>query len=299
MTEQTSQTLIGRIVRATGGFYYLDRPGSPLECRARGLFRKQGINPVVGDMAEAAFGEDRSGYLLRILPRKNALTRPQVANVDRLLLVLSAVDPPPNLRVVDRMLAIAEYKDVDAAIIVTKRDLGVSEAEKLCALYAGVGYVTVDVDAKNGSVDVVRPLLEGRLCVLAGNTGAGKSTLLNALDPTLSLLTGETSRKLGRGRHTTRTTELFPVAGGFLADTPGFSSLETMMLERIRRDEVALCFREFSPYRDNCRFTGCSHQTELGCAVLEALHAGKITPSRHESYLDMLQDAKQIKDWEA
>ena len=141
-------------------------------------------------------------------------------------------------------------------------------------------------------------MIEGRLCVLTGSTGVGKSTLLNAFSPSLELKTGETSRKLGRGRHTTRTTELFPLGGGWVIDTPGFSSLETIQLETIRKEELADCFREFEPYFGKCRFTDCSHTAEKGCAVIEALSAGHIVPSRHKSYLAMYQQARDIKDWE-
>ena len=141
-------------------------------------------------------------------------------------------------------------------------------------------------------------MIRGKLCVLAGNTGVGKSTLLNAMEPSLTLRTGETSRKLGRGRHTTRVTELFELAGGMIADTPGFSALETAQFERIRKEELELCFREFEPYRTGCRFTGCSHTKEKGCGVLAALERGEIPLSRHKSYCEMYEEARQIKDWE-
>ena len=150
----------------------------------------------------------------------------------------------------------------------------------------------------HGQKPYVEKLIDGKLCVLTGNTGAGKSTLLNAIDPALSIKTGETSQKLGRGRHTTRTTELYPLCGGLIADTPGFSAIETMQMELIKKDELELCYREFEPYLGQCRFTGCSHTKEKGCAVLQALEAGEIAASRHRSYCDMYEEAKQIKDWE-
>ncbi len=286
----------GRIIRQTGGFYYVDTGDALIECRARGLFRKQGVTPLVGDMAEVALTSDGKGFVVDLQPRKNSLVRPPVANIDRLLLILSITDPAPNLLVVDKMLAIAEYKGIDAAIVVTKADL--ADTGALCDRYRSVGYVVTRLNSLADSPQAVASLLKGRLCVLAGNTGVGKSTLLNAIDPALALKTGETSQKLGRGRHTTRVTELFALCGGLIADTPGFSSLETAQLELIKKDALELCFREFAPYLGRCRFTGCSHTKEKGCAVLAAVQSGEIASSRHASYLEMYEEARKIKDWE-
>lgn len=286
----------GRIIRQTGGFYYVDTGETVIECRARGLFRKEGVTPLVGDIAKVELTDDEKGFVVELFPRKNSLARPPVANIDLLLLILSITDPTPNLLVVDKMLAIAEHKDIDAAIIVTKSDL--ADIDELCSLYRAVGYEVRSINSLDDSPEKIEPLIAGKLCVLTGNTGAGKSTLLNALDPQLALKTGETSRKLGRGRHTTRVTELFPLCGGLIADTPGFSSLETAQLELIKKDKLELCFREFEPFLGHCKFTGCSHTKEKGCAVLEAVRSGEISGSRHRSYLEMYEEAKQIKDWE-
>ena len=288
--------MTGRIIRQTGGFYYVETERGVIECRARGLFRKEKITPLVGDNVEVDMTENGKGYVTAILPRKNSLVRPPVANIDLLLLILSITDPAPNLSIVDKMLAIAEHKDIEAAIVVTKADL--ADTTFLCETYRKAGYQVVSIDSLSDSPDAIKPLIEGKICVLAGNTGVGKSTLLNALDPELMLKTGETSKKLGRGRHTTRVTELFELCGGYIADTPGFSSLETMQLEIIKKDALEFCFKEFEPYIGQCRFTGCSHTKEKGCAVLQALSDGEIAPSRHESYLQMYEEAKQIKDWE-
>jgi len=288
--------MTGRIIRQTGGFYYVETERGVIECRARGLFRKEKITPLVGDNVEVDMTENGKGYVTAILPRKNSLVRPPVANIDLLLLILSITDPAPNLSIVDKMLAIAEHKDIEAAIVVTKADL--ADTTALCETYRKAGYQVVSINSLSDSPDAIKPLIEGKICVLAGNTGVGKSTLLNALDPELMLKTGETSKKLGRGRHTTRVTELFELCGGYIADTPGFSSLETMQLEIIKKDALEFCFKEFEPYIGQCRFTGCSHTKEKGCAVLQALAEGEIAPSRHESYLQMYEEAKQIKDWE-
>jgi ribosome biogenesis GTPase len=286
----------GRIIRATAGFYTVLTAGGPLECRARGLFRKEGTAPLVGDFVEAQRLENNTGVITAVLPRKNSLTRPPVANIDRLILVLAAALPAPNLQNADRLLAVAAHRGIDAAVVVTKADL--QDPEAICRLYRKAGYEVCCVSATAGGAEAIRPLIEGRFCALCGNTGVGKSTLLNALSPSLALETGEISQKLGRGRHTTRTTQMLPVAGGWVADTPGFSSLDTIRAERIKKDELAHCFLEFAPYLDKCRFTGCSHTKELGCAVLAARDEGMIAESRHESYLAMYEEAKALKDWE-
>lgn len=286
----------GRIIRQTGGFYYVDTGDAVMECRARGLFRKQGITPLVGDIAEVELTDNGKGFVVGLQERRNSLVRPPIANIDRLLLILSITDPAPNVLVVDKMLAIAEYKGIDAVIVVTKADL--ADTGALCSTYRSVGYEVKSINSLADSPEEVSALIEGKLCVLAGNTGVGKSTLLNAIDPALALKTGETSQKLGRGRHTTRVSELFKLSGGLIADTPGFSSLETAQLELIKKDKLELCFREFEPYLGHCRFTGCSHTKEKGCAVLSAVESGEIALSRHESYLAMYEEAKQIKDWE-
>ena len=286
----------GRIIKLTGGFYYVDDGDKTLECRARGLFRKENIKPCVGDIAKVEQIDDKSGYLMEILPRKNVLVRPPVANIDRIILVLSTADPAPNLLIVDKLLAVAEHKEIDVAVVITKRDL--ADATYLSEIYQKAGYETRVVNGLADSMGEITPLIEGRLCVLTGNTGAGKSTLLNAIDPSLSLQTREISQKLGRGKHTTRTTEIFELCGGKIADTPGFSCIETIQLDRIKKDRLEWCFREFSPYIGSCRYNGCSHTKEKGCAVLEALEKGAIGRSRHESYLAMYDEAKSLNDWE-
>ena len=288
--------MTGRIIKQTGGFYYVDCGEQIIECRARGVFRKDGVTPLVGDIADVDLTAGGKGFVTALHERKNSMVRPAVANIDLLLMIISIVDPSPNLQIIDKMLAIAEHKNIDAAIIVTKADR--ADTSTICELYRSAGYTVVSLNSLADSPKEVEKLIDGKLCVLTGNTGAGKSTLLNAIDPALSIKTGETSQKLGRGRHTTRTTELYPLCGGLIADTPGFSAIETMQMELIKKDELELCYREFEPYLGQCRFTGCSHTKEKGCAVLQALEAGEIAASRHHSYCDMYEEAKQIKDWE-
>ncbi len=269
-----------------------------MECRARGVFRKEGVTPYVGDLARAELTGEGKGYLIELLPRKNFLIRPPVANIDLLVLVVSTVSPAPNRFVLDKMLAVAEHKGIEPMLAVTKSDL--RRDPELLADYRKAGYRCLELSSATGEgvAELREQLTGGRLVVFSGNTGAGKSSLLNALEPGLSLATGEVSEKLGRGRHTTRHVELYPVGGGFLADTPGFSSVELEKFAVIRKEELAGCFREFQPYVDQCRFGDCSHTGEKGCAVVEAVQRGEIARSRFESYCTLYEDAKKLNDWE-
>ena len=286
----------GQIVKATGGFYYVDCKTELVECRARGKFRLDGTTPLVGDYVSVGKTPQGKGMLLSVHERKNFLVRPPVANIGLLLLVAAAADPAPNRFVIDKMLVTAAYQEIDAAIVVTKSSL--ADTGVFAEEYRRAGYRVEVVDSLSGDVSAVRPLLAGRLCVLAGNTGVGKSTLLNALEPSLALATGVTSAKLGRGRHTTRVTQLFSVGGGLVADTPGFSALDLEAACPIPKEKLELCFPEFSPFLGKCRFTGCSHTKEKGCAVLDALAQGEISASRHKSYCALYEEARARKPWE-
>lgn len=288
----------GRIIKLSGGFYFVDTPKEVLMCRARGKFRKDNFSPMVGDIATVQRIKEKEGYLLKVDERKNFLIRPAVANIDLLFVIISVKEPYPNLGVIDRLLAVAAHKGIECAVIVTKADLDQKSAERIGSIYKNAGYKTFVTGEGKREKEELSSLINGRLCVFAGNTGAGKSTLLNFLDENLGLATGEISQKLGRGRHTTRTVEIFPVAGGAMADTPGFSSLETLKLERIKKDELEDCFIEFEPFLGKCQFTGCAHVKEKGCAVLKAVEEGKISRERYDSYCMMYEEAKEIKDWE-
>lgn len=287
----------GIIMKATGGFYYVKTDSETLECRARGIFRKEEITPYVGDRVEVEPTDETKGYLHSIAPRKNFLIRPAVANLDQLVLVVSTVEPSPNLLVLDKLLAIAEFKRIRPVLAISKRDLGDSGA--LEGIYRQAGYDVFPLSSQTGDgIDALRGSLAGKLTAFTGNTGVGKSSLLNALDPHLGLETAHISKKLGRGRHTTRHVELHEVAGGLVADTPGFSSVELERFEVIFKEELQHCFPEFEDLIPKCRFTGCSHTKERGCAVLQALREGRIAPSRHESYLALYEDAKKLNEWE-
>ncbi len=290
----------GKIVKGIGGFYYVDTGSEVYECRARGNFRKQKITPLVGDNVEITVNDgDHENTIDKIFERKNSLVRPPLANIDRLFVIASVVDPKINTTVIDKLIAIAEYKKIEPIIVITKTDLDSSYSQYV-EIYKNAGFKTVVCNNTTGSgADEIKALLTDCVCAFTGNTGVGKSTLLNNIFPELELETGETSKKLGRGKHTTRHCELFKTNGGYIADTPGFSSLDFERCEKILKEDLPYCFREFEPYLDLCRFnTNCSHVNDKGCAVVEALHEGKISKSRHESYVMMYNEVKDIKEWQ-
>lgn len=290
-----SENLNGIIVKAVGGLYTVESPCGLTECKARGIFRKKGITPLVGDNVIVSAEQK---VIEQVLPRKNSLIRPPLANLDQLIFVISMRSPSPNLTLLDKFIAVCEYKNIIPLIALTKVDL--DSYEKIYDIYSGIGIkvIVIDYTRENPVEEIARELYD-KISAFTGNTGVGKSTLLNAIDDTLNIATGEISRKLGRGRHTTRHAQLYKLKyGGYIADTPGFSTFETNQYDIIKKDELSDCFREFAEYKDNCRFRDCSHTKEKGCAVIEAVENGEISRSRHTSYCEMYEEAKQIKDWE-
>ena len=283
----------GIIIKCLGGLYTVESPDSICECKARGVFRNRGISPCVGDRVTVA-----DGVITEIAPRKNCIIRPPLANLDQLIFIVSTCEPAPNYLLLDKFIAIAEYKGITPVVVITKTDLG--DSRPIHEIYGGIGIAVAEVDySDETSVEKVRELLRGRISAFTGNSGAGKSTLLNAVDPSLNIATGEISRKLGRGRHTTRHAELYKLSGGgYIADTPGFSTFETNRYDIIRKEELAGCFREFEGLTDKCRFRDCAHLCEKGCAVVAAVEEGTVSRSRHESYKTMYEEAKQLKEWE-
>ena len=278
----------------------MDAAGVLYECRARGVFRKQGVSPLVGDRVTVEPAGESKGVVAKILPRRNALVRPPLANVDTFAVVASVADPAPNTLVIDKLMAIACHKNISPILVVTKCDLGGPDA--LAGIYRTAGMPVFTVSKADGSgLDTLRQRLSaGGITAFSGNSGVGKSSLLNRLDGRLSIATGETSRKLGRGRHTTRHVELFRLNERTLVvDTPGFSSFDTAELNLELKKALPETFRDFAPYRDACQFVGCSHTKEKGCAVLRALEEGKIARSRHESYMRLYEELKGLKEWEA
>ena len=290
--------MTGTIMKALSGFYYVDCEGTLYTCRARGKFRHKGESPLVGDRVEITDLGGGTGSVDLILDRKNAFSRPAVANMDQLVMIAAGVNPVTDPFLIDRVAAIAERKNCEPVVCLNKCDL--EPCEQLYAIYSKAGFTTIQVSAVTGEgVQQLSDAIAGKTVVFTGNSGVGKSSILNALDPGLAIATGEVSEKLGRGRHTTRHVELFRLPNGALvADTPGFASFDTDVPELLDKEELALAFREFAPYLGQCRFVGCSHTKEKGCAVLEALEKGERSPSRHHSYVRLYEAAKEYKSWE-
>jgi ribosome biogenesis GTPase / thiamine phosphate phosphatase len=252
----------------------------------------------VGDRVEFTPLDNEQGALDLILPRKNRFFRPAVANIDQLVIIASKAIPETDPFLIDRVVTIAEGNHCDSIICVNKCDL--KPGDELAEIYRSAGFQTVMLSAETGEgVDQLREIIAGKVCAFTGNSGVGKSSILNALEPDFALSVGEVSKSLGRGRHTTRHVELFRLSCGALAaDTPGFSSFDTDKMELCRKEELQYRFREFAPYLDKCRFQDCAHIKEKGCAVLDAVKEGKISPSRHQSYVRLYEQAKEIPDWE-
>lgn len=289
----------GRVIKGISGFYYVEAADTVYECKARGRFKKNKNSLLVGDYVSISVNENAENTIDEIIPRKNSLIRPPLANIDQLFIVSSIVDPAVNTCVLDRLIAIAEFKHIEPIIVFTKIDLD-EGYKKYCEIYKKAGFKVIACDNINGSgADEVRELLNGKTSAFAGNTGVGKSSLINSIDNALSLETGETSKKLGRGRHTTRACSLYKIAGGYVADTPGFSAVDIERCEVIYKEDLPSCFREFEPYLEMCKFsTNCTHNNDKGCAVVEAVREGKISPERHESYVALYNEVKDIKEWE-
>lgn len=298
MDEKDLPKAEGLIIKATGGFYYVRSGDTVYECRARGVFRKNDQSPLVGDRVTISVLPKEKGYIYEIHERKNAMIRPPLANLDQLVMVVSLAEPAPNLLVLDKLIAVAEHQDVEPVIVFTKTDL--EDPTPFATIYLKAGFRVYEVcSLRHEGTDAVLQMLEGKISAFCGNSGAGKSSLLNDIFPELCLSTAEISKKLGRGRHTTRHTELFELKnGGWVADTPGFSAIEMERVEVIRKEALQYCFREFEPYEMKCQFTGCSHVSEKGCAILAAVKNGDISESRHKNYCTLYEEAKQLKEWE-
>ena len=283
----------GIIIKCLGGLYTVETPDGLYECKARGVFRSKGISPCTGDKVQI-----KDNVIYDVFPRKNHIIRPPLANLDLLVFVVSTVSPAPNFLLIDKFIAVAEYKGITPAVVITKTDLG--ESTEIRKIYSSIGIDVIEVSYNDeNTIDAVRNLIKGKISAFTGNSGAGKSTLLNAVDSSLNIPTGEISRKLGRGRHTTRHAELYKLAeGGYIADTPGFSTFETNRYDIIRKEEIAGCFREFSSVEGECRFRDCAHICEKGCVIIDAVRRGEISESRHASYCTMYDEAKKLKEWE-
>ena len=289
----------GIILKGVGGFYYVDTADGLIECKARGRFRKTVGKPIVGDRVTLEIQpEDGTGYLLDIAPRKNSLVRPAVANLDLVVAVASAAPPVTDPFLIDKVTAIAVHKGIGALVVINKTDENPGDA--LFEAYQKSGIDVLRMSALTGEgIDELKARLRGRVAAFAGNSGVGKSSVLNRIDPRFGAEVGAISDRIGRGKHTTRHVELHPVdGGGYIADTPGFSSFDTGQMDLVLAEDLQYAFPEFAPYIGQCQFTGCAHVKEKGCAVLAAVAAGEIAESRHESYVKLYDSVKDLKQWE-
>lgn len=288
----------GRIEKALSGFYYVNTGGETLQCRARGKFRKEGLSPLVGDWVQVRELGGGEGFVEAVETRRNVFSRPAAANIDQLVILASAAIPVTEPYLIDRIAAIAALKGCDVLVCLNKCDL--DPAEGLYGIYSRSAIPVLRISAETGEgLDALRRAIAGKLNAFTGNSGVGKSSVLNALVPGLQLPVGEVSKALGRGRHTTRHVELFPLGGGtYVIDTPGFSSFETEEMDLELKEHLPETFPEFAPYVGECRFTGCTHTKEKGCRVLQAVKDGDIPVSRHKSYLRLFDELKDVQAWQ-
>lgn len=318
----------GKIIKGVGGLYFVlleggDDPLAGRICpsRARGVFRHNHITPVVGDEVEVIYTESsfemkdgvpmpkedgRDIMISEILPRKNSLIRPPVSNIDIMFVAMAAASPAPVLETIDKMLSILEHSGIEPVVVVGKCELDRENAASLAEIYRLAGYRVFVLSCKTGEgtdeiKDFVETEIKGKTAAFAGASGVGKSTLMNVLFPDLGLDTSDISRKIERGRHTTRHVELFPIGEDFsegcIADTPGFSMLDFERFDFFTKDELPMTMREFEPLIGCCRYTKCTHIKEDGCAIVEAVGDGKIAKSRHESFVSMFNVLKEKKAW--
>ena len=286
----------GKIIKGIAGFYYIyAEDGNVYECKAKGIFRKDNFKPLVGDNVEITVlnEEEKEGSVTSILPRRNSLIRPAVANVDQAFLIFAMENPKPNFLLLDRFLIMMEQQKIPVVICFNKKDVGEKkEMEKLYEIYTGCGYRVVLSSTYEGEgMDEIHEILKGKTTVVAGPSGVGKSSITNCMQGEVQMETGEISKKLKRGKHTTRHSQVIPVEKNtFLVDTPGFSSL---YLTDMKEEELRDYFPEFVMYEPQCRFQGCMHIHEPGCAVKEALSEGKISQQRYDNYLALYEELKE------
>lgn len=295
----SNEILTGTIIRSLGGFYNVfASDGNIYPCKPRGIFRKNRITPLVGDKVQISHIKDETASIDVIEERKNSLVRPPVANIDKLFIVASTVDPSPNLLIIDKTIAAAEMNNIEPILVISKTDL-LAEKE-LKSTYESIGIKVIESSPDDESAtNQIKELLKNSVSAFTGNSGVGKSTIINRVCPELLLQTGETSKKLGRGKHTTRHVELFRVEeDSYVVDTPGFSTFDIEKYDMKDKTQLYRGFREFDKYIGYCKFTSCSHTTEKGCAIIEAVNSGEIPKSRFDSYVSMYNEIKDIKEWQ-
>ncbi len=289
----------GKIVKGIAGFYYVYTSAGLVECKAKGIFRKEGIKPLVGDQVEIELIDEEKllGNIMNILPRQNMLIRPAAANIDQAIIIFAIVKPDPNYNLLDRFLINMEQQKIPCIICFNKKDIAEDGArEELMEAYGKCGYQVLFASGKaQEGLDEIRKILKGKTSALAGPSGVGKSTIINALCPKANMETGEISHKIERGKHTTRHAQLFALAEDtFICDTPGFTSL---YLGEMEKEELQGFYPEFLPYEKECRFYGCSHISEPVCGVRKALMEGKISKVRYDNYVLLYEELKNRKKY--
>ena len=286
----------GTIFKAMSGFYYVESESGIVECRARGKFRLEKKIPLVGDHVKYKLTEPNKGILVDIYPRKSEFVRPPVANIDIMIIIASSVIPVTDPYLIDRMTVIANKSNCEAVICINKCDL--DPANELYNIYTLSGFKTIRTSAKTGQgISELIDSISNKTCAFTGNSGVGKSSILNAIDSNFKISVGDISKKLGRGRHTTRHVELFKLScGAVIADTPGFSAFDTDFIAP--KEEIQNLFNDFALFSNRCRFIDCAHIKEPDCSLLEALNEGKIQQSRYESYVRLYNQAGNINLWE-
>ena len=288
----------GIIIKALSGFYYVKTAVGVVACKARGRFRLDGTSPLVGDRVQLRVDSDGSGRIDSVYERKNFFIRPAVANIDTLVFIAANVNPVTDPFLIDRVAVIAHEAGCELVICVNKVDL--NAGDELFDIFSSAGYTVIRTSAETGEgAEELRQILRGKVCAFTGNSGVGKSSILNVLLPGANIQTGEVSEHLGRGKHTTRHVELYPIGDDtYIADTPGFASFEIQMMQTIAKEDLQYDFPEFAPYIGKCRFADCAHLKEPGCAVRKALENGAIGKSRYSSYVRLYDLTAKQKPWE-
>ncbi|MBO5303073.1 MAG: ribosome small subunit-dependent GTPase A [Lachnospiraceae bacterium] len=291
----------GKIVKGISGFYYVHVVESGIyECKAKGVFRNRKQKPLVGDnvIIDVLDEEAKTGNIIEICPRTNELIRPAVANIHQALLIFAAAKPTPNYNLMDRFLVMMKYQNVPVTICFNKADLlEEKELEEIAKVYASCGYPVLFTSTKEPrGIEALQQFLEGKTSAVAGPSGVGKSSMVNLLQPEANMETGDISRKIERGKNTTRHSELIHIQGDtYIMDTPGFSSMD---IPGLTPEELWRCYEEFAPFEPYCKFQGCSHIHEPSCGIKQALNEGKIHPTRYENYTLLYEELKEIKPYE-
>ncbi|MFR4651993.1 MAG: ribosome small subunit-dependent GTPase A [Phascolarctobacterium sp.] len=291
--------LQGRVLKNYNGYYYVqvDEEQKLYTCKLKGKMKKNRFSLATGDIVSFEAGEKDEGMITKVMPRKNFLLRPTMANLDLFVATFACASPDFSFLLADKLLALAELAHIPAILVLNKADNApVGLIEQVKSVYGKIGYEVYAISAQNGTgIAELRTRLRGKICAFGGPSGVGKSSTINAIDSSVELRTGAVSEKIGRGKHTTRYAQLLPFDEGYIADTPGFGNL---LLEGLEEDMAVYSFREFAEYEHGCRFCPCTHTHEPVCGVKQAVEAGEIAPSRYESYLNMREEIKELQERE-